>query len=456
MPVIDNMPRRSARSGSKQFRDRREAGRLLAEAVARQRFDMPVVLALPRGGVPVAAEIAERLDAPLDVLVVRKLGCPGRPEFGIGAIAEGDIRVLNEPAIARLGISAEQIDAVAASETAELTRRLGRYRGRRPAVSVRGRTAIVVDDGLATGFTARAALEVVRRKEPQRLVLAVPVGSADTVAELHGFADQVVCLRAPVRFMAIGQWYADFRQVTDAEVTGLLERRAAAGTSATVDPSTDVVTDEVRIPAGTTTLPGTLSIPRDPVGAVIFAHGSGSSRMSPRNVAVARELNGGALATLLFDLLDPAEATDRANVFDIALLAERLQHATRWLQRLPAARGLPIAYFGASTGAAAALRAAASIGRDVAAVVSRGGRPDLAAGHLHAVTAPTLLIVGGRDTPVIRLNERARQQLRCENSLEIVPGATHLFSEPGAMERVSELARDWFSSHLPTSGGPSR
>ncbi len=442
------MPILSARGSPTRFRDRSDAGRQLADAVARYGFDRPVVLALPRGGVPVGAEIADRLRAPLDVLIVRKLGCPGRPEFGIGAIAEGGVRILNERAIARLGITEQQIEAVAAAESAELTRRVRRYRGDRPAAPVRGRTAIVVDDGLATGFTARAALDVVRTQDPDEIVLAVPVGSADTVAELHGPADHVICLLTPSFFMAIGQWYADFRQVSDAEVTALLERHAATAGVSAARPSADTVTREIAIPAGATTLPGTLSIPADPIGAVVFAHGSGSSRHSPRNVAVADQLNRGGLATLLFDLLDPAEAADRANVFDIALLAERLEHATHWLRQQPEGRRLPIGYFGASTGAAAALRAAATVGPDVAAVVSRGGRPDLAGEHLRAVAAPTLLIVGGRDTPVIQLNKQAQQWLHCANRLEIVPGATHLFSEPGALERVSALARDWFTAHL--------
>ncbi len=183
-------------------------------------------------------------------------------------------------------------------------------------------------------------------------------------------------------------------------------------------------------------------------GVVAFAHGSGSSRSSPRNRRVALALNDAGFATLLFDLLTPREEFDRANVFDIPLLARRLVAATRWLRSQPATADLPIGYFGASTGSAAALIAAADLGGGVRAIVSRGGRPDLARPRLGEVTAPVLLIVGGADPEVLELNREARRQLRCEHELAVVPGATHLFEEPGALDRVAGLAIDWYAQHL--------
>lgn len=198
-------------------------------------------------------------------------------------------------------------------------------------------------------------------------------------------------------------------------------------------------------------LPGELTTPAAATGVVAFAHGSGSSRLSVRNVAVARALNGREIATLLFDLLTPDEEADRANVFDIELLAGRLGSAVEWLLGRGDVGGLPVGLFGASTGAAAALVAAAELGKRIGAVVSRGGRPDLAGAALPRVGAPTLLIVGGADTVVIELNREAQAELRCPNALEIVPGATHLFEEPGALERVAELAGDWFAEHLGVS-----
>lgn len=190
---------------------------------------------------------------------------------------------------------------------------------------------------------------------------------------------------------------------------------------------------------------GDLTMPDDAVGTVIFAHGSGSSRHSPRNRWVAEQLNRRHVGTLLFDLLTPGEETDRRNVFDIGLLADRLVSATRWFQS--SADG-PIGYFGASTGAAAALRAAVQIGSDIAAIVSRGGRPDLATGYLDRVAVPTLLIVGGEDPAVLEMNRSAQRDLQCEHHLEVVPGAGHLFEEPGTLDRVAELAGDWFESHF--------
>ena len=209
-----------------------------------------------------------------------------------------------------------------------------------------------------------------------------------------------------------------------------------------------VTMNEVHIPAGRATLAGNLNIPVNAPALVVFAHGSGSSRHSPRNQFVARTLNDTGLATLLFDLLTPEEElvdTRTAELrFDIDLLAKRLVHATKWTKRQEQTRDLRIGYFGSSTGGGAALVAAAQLPDDVDAVVSRGGRPDLAGAALPKVQAPTLLIVGGQDDIVIELNEQARDQMRCQVKLKIIPGATHLFEEPGALEQIAKLASDWF------------
>jgi putative phosphoribosyl transferase len=205
---------------------------------------------------------------------------------------------------------------------------------------------------------------------------------------------------------------------------------------------------ELRIPGGAADLPGQLTIPHDAGGVVVFAHGSGSSRQSPRNRFVAGVLNEVSLGTLLFDLLTPAEEVERSNVFDIDLLATRLSAATDALAQRPETAELPIGYFGASTGAAAALAAAATPGARVRAIVSRGGRPDLAGSLLPKVRAPVLLVVGGEDTTVLRLNREAAQGLECPHRIEVVPGATHLFEEPGTLEQAAGLARDWFQQHL--------
>ncbi len=215
---------------------------------------------------------------------------------------------------------------------------------------------------------------------------------------------------------------------------------------------------EVQISAGAATLDGNLTIVREAKGLVLFAHGSGSSRHSPRNQFVARTLNQAGLATLLFDLLTPEEESvdlyTREHRFDIGLLAKRLIYATKWAREQTQTRDLSIGYFGSSTGGGAALVAASELPEDVGAVVSRGGRPDLAGGALPEVKAPTLLIVGGEDHVVIEMNEEARAQMKCECKIEIVPGATHLFEEPGTLEQVAKLASNWFLLHAAVSAGP--
>jgi putative phosphoribosyl transferase len=192
---------------------------------------------------------------------------------------------------------------------------------------------------------------------------------------------------------------------------------------------------------------GDLAVPREAIGVTLFAHGSGSSRFSPRNRLVANALNRRGIATLLFDLLTPEEEPQRSNVFDVELLGGRLEKTTRWLLEHPLAEGLAPSYFGASTGAAAALSAAASLGPLVRAVVSRGGRPDLAGARLAQVASPTLLVVGGHDETVLELNRRACALLPCTRRLVVVRRAGHLFEEPGALERVAELTGDWLSRH---------
>jgi putative phosphoribosyl transferase len=209
----------------------------------------------------------------------------------------------------------------------------------------------------------------------------------------------------------------------------------------------------IEVGAGRHCLPGILHVPHSASGVVVFAHGSGSGRFSPRNQFVARVLQKGGLATLLMDLLEEEEAEDRRKVFDIELLATRLQSAADWLGSDPEARPLRIGYFGASTGAAAALVAAARQPAAIGAVVSRGGRPDLAGLYLARVKAPTLFIVGGDDNVVIELNEQAATKMTCPKEMVIIPGATHLFPERGALEEVARLASGWFERHLqPTQG----
>lgn len=440
------------------FANRADAGRRLAGALRHLRGESLVVLGLPRGGVPVAREVARALDAPLDVIVVRKLGVPFQPQLGMGAIGEGGVRVVNREVVQMTGISAQTVAEVEARERAELDRRARAYRGDQAPLPLEGRTVVIVDDGIATGSTASAACQVARARGAARVVLAVPVAPRGWTTRIGGEADECVALETPTDFFAIGEHYADFTQTSDAEVVASLERAHTGATAPVPTGGADppAFDHELDVATGRVRLAGHLTLPEELVGIVLFAHGSGSSRHSPRNRFVAAALNGVGLGTLLFDLLTIDEEVVRTNVFDIALLAERLAAATTWLRAQPFVPPVPIGYFGASTGAGAALWAAGEPGAEVAAVVSRGGRPDLAAEHLHLVRAPTLLIVGDRDDVVLELNREAQAELRCQSRLSVVAGATHLFEEPGTLESVAELAGDWFTGHLTEAPPPER
>lgn len=430
------------------FSNRVDAGRQLARSLQHLRGPDTVVLGLPRGGVPVAYEVASALDAPLDVIVVRKLGVPFQPELAMGAVGEEGVLVLNPEVVRLAHVGEAEMASVERRELAVVEDRAARFRAGRPRLPLNGKTALIVDDGVATGATARAACRVARELGATRVVLAVPVGPIHVEERFRDDADEVVCPSQPAEFYAVGQFYADFSQTTDDEVTGLLERRATTmgGPARVMDG--EAFDEDVRIPLGALELEGRLAVPAGAQGVVLFAHGSGSSRHSPRNRYVASVLQQAGIGTLLFDLLTTAEEHDRRLVFDVDLLATRLAGVTAWLREQPAAARLPIGYFGASTGAAAALWAAAAPDQDIAAVVSRGGRPDLAIPRLHHVRAATLLIVGGRDSMVLDLNREAQRHMRCENDLAVVRGASHLFEEPGTLAEAAGLARDWFRSHL--------
>jgi putative phosphoribosyl transferase len=429
------------------FADRVDAGRQLAARLGYLHGQDVVVLGLPRGGLPVAFEVAEALDAPLDVIVVRKLGVPFQPELAMGAIGEGGVRVLDAEVLARAQVTEEQLHTVERRERGLLEARVARLRRGRVRVNLDGRIAVIVDDGIATGSTARVACGVARHLGAAKVVLAVPVAPAETVRDLAE-ADEVVFVSVPRRFMAVGYHYRDFSPTSDEEVIVLLDvaaGRVRGGRAVGDGPDCDI---DVEIPVGAVALKGHLHLPEPAAGVVLFAHGSGSSRHSPRNRFVAGVLYRAGLGTLLLDLLTPEEELNRANVFDVVLLASRLTAVTRWLGSRPDTTSCSVGYFGASTGAGAALCAAADAAAQIAAVVSRGGRPDLAGPLLAHVRAPTLLIVGSADEAVLKLNRQAQAQLRCPSQLAVVAGATHLFEEPGTLAEAAILASDWFAHYL--------
>jgi putative phosphoribosyl transferase len=454
------------------FADRAEAGCILAKKLTAYagRSDV-IVLGLPRGGVPVAYEVARVLGVPLDVFLVRKLGAPGQEELAMGAIASGGVVVINDEVVDALKIPPETVQAKVGHERQELARREAIYRSGRPALDVQGKTVILIDDGLATGSTMRAAVAALRRQEPARVIVAVPIGAASTRDELQAIADDCICAIAPEHFRAVGLWYDDFAQIDDIEVCDLLTRaegsrgplqghlsgtietwaadRRAMRKSIREGTECPMVSErDVTIEAGDRRVRGLLNLPPGASAVILFAHGSGSGRLSPRNRYVAGVLQEAGLGTLLLDLLEEREADDRAKVFDIALLADRLRSAADWVESQPETQGLRLGYFGASTGAGAALLASAEGPQSVGAIVSRGGRPDLARSVLPRVTAPTRLIVGGKDEVVLGLNRDAFNLLGGLRQLNVIPGASHLFPEPGALEEVARLAEEWFIRYL--------
>jgi putative phosphoribosyl transferase len=444
------------------FKNRQHAGQKLAQELADLAGEEDLlVLGVPRGGVPVAFEVAQYLHAPLDVFLSRKLGVPGQEELAFGAIAANGGRFLDSEIVAAAGLSPEEIEKITHATEKKLQERTRLYREGRPPLGIEGRTVILVDDGVATGASMHAAMQALRDMKPKRLIVAVPVASRAACNWLRLHADRLVALYAPESFYAVGQFYDDFSQVSDEEVIDLLQRadQAIAGMVLEDDCPRDQGTrkvaaenthHEIVIKAGNVSLEGLLGLPPDAKGIVLFAHGSGSSRHSARNRYVADYLHSQGIATLLFDLLTQDEdRIDRRTSelrFNIDLLSQRLIEVTRWIKQNPLTKDLAVAYFGASTGAAAAFVAAAALPEMITAVLSRGGRPDLAGEALGRVRASSLLIVGSRDDQVVVLNREAFANLACQNKkMVLVRGATHLFEEPGCLEQVAHIAAEWLT-----------
>ena len=420
------------------FRDRHDAGRRLAPLLERFRDELPVVVGMPRGGVPVAAEVARALDAPLDVVVVRKVGAPRNPEFAVGALAEGGVRVLSDETARALGLTEGALQALFTEVEAELSARTRLYRGARKALSVAGRTVILVDDGLATGRSASAAIASLRARGAARVVLAVPVAAPASVEALREQADEIVCVEMPEDLWAVGAWYEDFDPTSDEEVVALLEGRIETEVSMTLRP--DV------------TLAGDLTVPAKASGLVIFAHGSGSSRLSRRNRSVAQGIVASGYATLLFDLLTRREERDRANVFDVPLLARRLLWVSSWAEAATARR-LAARLFRCEHGRGRRPHRSGGagqprVGRDLTRRTPRpSGRPRRRP-CAHAADRR------GADHQVLELNRIAQRQLHCPNELTIVPAPPTCSKSPGT-RAVHRPGGRLVGRHLAGRPGPA-
>ncbi len=438
------------------FSDRHAAGVALADALARYRDRADVVvLGMARGGVMVAAPIARALAAPLDAFVCRKLGVPGLEEVAFGAIAEGGGAPAFDAVRAFIGIPNAVVASVVAREQSEVQRRIRCYRDGAPHIDVTGKCVILVDDGLASGATLKAAGIALRRRTPARLIAAVPVASTDGLRSLDTTFDDVVTVATPAPFGTVSNWYREYSAVDDGSVAALLHRREPVS-GVDEAPRPDDTERPVSIPADDIGAPceimGDLGRPSDrrtpPYGIVILAHGGGSSRASYRNRYLAARLRLAGWTTLRLDLLTDGEQrldADGAVRFDVAHITARLLAATRWCidQRIPGCN--QVVLFGASTAAAAAMVVAATIPDQVAAVVARGGRLDLAGHSLALVRAPVLLVVGNRDPQTLQQNRDGLGLFTGPAALRIIRGAGHAFEESGALGRVGEEVTSWLT-----------
>lgn len=415
----------------RRYRNREDAGQQLGDVLVSMGYRNAVVLGIPRGGVPVAAEVARKLDGQLGVVVARKLRAPAQPELAIGAVTADGATWINEPLAEDCRADQRYLDKEIAIQIAEAKHREDAFDGhRRPPVE--GRVVVIVDDGIATGATAIAAARSMRKSAAKEVVLAVPVAPPDTVHALRNEFDAIICPRIERDFWAIGQFYDDFRQVGDDQVKAMLERFAA---------QPDTI--EGRARRGTIELAARLRVPAPGAPLVTFVHGLGSSKDSPRNVVIAERLFDNGFATLLFDLSGHGDSGP-GREGDIGAYVQDLGAAVTWAEAQGAADTQRNAIAGSSLGAVVALRATLEGVVRPAALVLRAPpiRPEEYAG----LDVPTLVIVGSADQLASWAREAARTCPAIE--LRVVPGAGHLFEEKGTLAEATRITVEWLAEKL--------
>lgn len=414
----------------RRYRDRVDAGRQLAAALAERGYERPVVLGIPRGGLPVAAEVARALHGQLGVVVARKLRAPAQPELAIGAVTADGAAWVNTQLARDTGADDRYLEREMAHQVAEARHREELFDGhRRPPVE--GRVVIIVDDGLATGATARAAARSMRASGAAKVVLAVPVAPPESVRELAAEVDEVVCPRVEMDFWAIGQFYDAFPQVPDEEVKAILDRFGS-----------EVETREARVRRDGIELAARLRLPGGQTPYVTFVHGLGSSKDSPRNVVIAERLVDEGIAALLFDLSGHGESGGRPG--SIEQYVDDLVAVESWARSQVELRDAPHAIAGSSLGAVVALRGVLE-GRVTADALVLRSAP-ISPEEYQGLTVPALLLVGSHDPLVAEAREGAR---RCPAiDLRIVQGAGHLFEEEGTLEDATGITVEWLSRTL--------
>ncbi|MBI5949434.1 MAG: alpha/beta fold hydrolase [Chloroflexi bacterium] len=415
------------------FQDRDDAGRRLGELLKQRGLKRPLVLGIPRGGVPVAAQVARAVEGELGVVVARKVGAPYQPELAIGAVTADGVAWINEPLAADTGAGKDYLDREIAGQAAEARRREAVFDGhRRGAVS--GRPVIIVDDGIATGATALAAARSMRKAGAKPLIVAVPVGPPHTLDLLKQEADEVICLHEEPDFWAIGQFYVDFHPMEDREVLDVLAAFPAAAPDGTVEAF--IRRDGVELAAR-------LRLPGGRAPVVVFVHGLGSSKDSPRNVVIAERLVDAGIAALLFDLSGHGESTAGRHE-GIEAYVDDLVAAVAWVKEQPGIDAEHLAIAGSSLGAVVALQAVQSGRVKPAALVLRA--PPADPEEFRGLTVPALLLVGS-DDPLL---EQACGAAGVSPSvrLQVAPGASHLFEEPGTLELATDATVSWLRGQL--------
>ena len=422
------------------FRDRKDAGEQLAAVLKQKGYVDAVVLGIPRGGLPVAAEVARVLGGTLAVVVARKLGAPGNPELAIGATTASGVAYINTGVAIAVGASQAYIDAEKQRQVQEAQRREELFDGhRRP--NLKDRTVIVVDDGVATGATAIAAIRAMKAAGAKRVVIAVPVGPPEMIDLLGKEADEVVCLDSDPGFWAVGQYYDDFSQVSDEDVRALLD--AYKPRPAAPDPV------HVTIKRNNVTLAGILATPtgKGPFPLVIFVHGLGSGKDSPRNVTIATHLVDAGIATLLFDLSGHGESS-RDPHDGVEAYAADLQAAFAWATTAPEVKNDAIGIAGSSLGATVAVLALAESRVKPRTMVLRA--PPVEAEDFRRINVPSLVLIGSLDP--LRTSVEWGVIACPKLTLSIVEGASHLFEEPGTLGQALSRTVDWFVAQLLTAG----
>ena len=435
------------------YHDRSQAGAKLAQSLERYRDAGVLVLGIPRGGVPVAAEVARYLHAELDIVVARKLGAPGQPELALGAVTANGGRFLNEEIIRELAASHEYVEAETERKTTEARAREKYMRQARPPASIAGRTVIIVDDGLATGATMRAAVRSVRKAQPTHLIVAAPVGARESCDAIRDEADEVVCPLQPEPFFAVGLYYRRFEPVSEEEVRRLLSAASVVPQLSSADgpPQTTAAREQevwFRNASGAR-LAASLVLPegieRPPV--VVFAHGFGSSRHSSRNRAIAERLSANGIASLLFDFTGHGDSQGSEQEATIPQMVQDLTAAIDVLNRRPDVDPGRIGVSGSSSGGIVTTLVAARDPRVQAAVLRSVAAEGLFddASRIHA---PTLVIAGEDDIPIVEEDRALADALGGEHRFVTIAGAGHLFEGPGQQEEVAEHSASWFAEKL--------